>query len=128
MHAASSRMLAMVQELVPELSGPRDALRSLGAMRKAMREHLDGQWAAAQAVGPDLIVYHPQCLAGPHIAEALGVPGALSIPLPFQTSTRRSRSRVGRAGPIVERPSEKLRRLGVATKIRRGEAAHSLAE
>jgi sterol 3beta-glucosyltransferase len=87
MHAAGSRMLRMVQEVMPELCGPRDALTTLGAVREAMREHLEEQWAAAQAAGPDLIVYHPKCLAGPHIAEVLGVPGALSIPLPFYTPT-----------------------------------------
>lgn len=88
MHPAGSRMLTMLQEIMPELSGPRDALRTLGVMREAMGEHIEEQWAAARAAAPDLIVYHPKCLAGPHIAEALGVPGVLSIPLPFYTPTR----------------------------------------
>ncbi len=88
LHPAGSRMLTMLQEVMPELSGPRDGLRTLGVMREAMREHLDEQWAAARAARPDVIVYHPKCLAGPHLAEALGVPGVLSIPLPFYTPTR----------------------------------------
>ena len=88
LHPAGSRMLTMLQEVMPELSGARDALRTLGVMKEAMREHIDEQWAAAQAAGPDLVVHHPKCLAGPHIAEALGVPGVLSIPLPFYTPTR----------------------------------------
>ena len=86
-HPAGSRMLTMLQEAMPELSGARDALRTLGVMGEAMREHIDDQWDAAQAVDPDMIVYHPKCLAGPHMAEALGVPGMLSLPLPFYTPT-----------------------------------------
>ncbi|WP_160147682.1 glycosyltransferase [Arthrobacter sp. TS-15] len=85
---AGSTMLRLVQEVMPELSGPRDALRTLGVMSSAMRELNAECWAAAQAVHPDVVVHHPKCLAGPHIAEALGVPGVLSLPLPFFTPTR----------------------------------------
>ncbi|GAA4922468.1 sterol 3beta-glucosyltransferase [Actinomycetospora succinea] len=85
---AGSRMLTMLREVMPELRGARDALRTLGVMREAMREHLDEQWAAARAADPEVIVHHPKCLAGPHLAEALGVPGVLSIPLPFYSPTR----------------------------------------
>lgn len=85
---AGSRMLAMLQEVMPELSGARDALRTLGVMREAMREHLDEQWAAARETDPDLVVHHPKCLAGASLAEALGVPGVLSLPLPLYTPTR----------------------------------------
>jgi sterol 3beta-glucosyltransferase len=88
LHPAGSRMLTMLQDVMPELSGARDALRTLGVMRAAMREHIDEQWDAAQAADPEVIVYHPKCLAGPHMAEALGVPGILSLPLPFYTPTR----------------------------------------
>ncbi|MFC5139091.1 glycosyltransferase [Actinomycetospora rhizophila] len=85
---AGSRMLTLLREVMPQLRGARDALRTLGVMREAMREHLDEQWAAARAGDPEVIVHHPKCLAGPHVAEALGVPGVLSIPLPFYTPTR----------------------------------------
>lgn len=88
LHPAGSRMLAMLQQVMPELSGARDALRTLGVMREAMREHLDEQWAAATATEPDLVVHHPKCLAGPHLAEAVGARGVLSLPLPFYTPTR----------------------------------------
>lgn len=69
------------------LSGPRDALPTLGIMTSAMRELNAECWAAAQAARPDVVVYHPKCLAGPHIAEALRVPGVLSLPLPFFSPT-----------------------------------------
>ena len=88
LHPAGTRMLAMLREAMPELRGPRDALRALGGMRAAMREHLDEQWDAARAADPDLIIHHPKCLVGSSLAEALGVPGALSLPLPFYTPTR----------------------------------------
>ncbi|PVZ06893.1 glycosyltransferase [Actinomycetospora cinnamomea] len=88
LYPAGSRMLTMVRDVMPELSGPRDALRTLGIMRAAMREHLEDQWAAARATAPDLVVHHPKCLAGPSLAEALGVPGVLSLPLPFYAPTR----------------------------------------
>lgn len=88
LHPAGSRMLATLQDVMPELSGARDAVQTIGIMRDAMREHIDEQWSAARAATPDVIVYHPKCLAGPHMAEALGVPGLLSIPLPFYTPTR----------------------------------------
>lgn len=44
--------------------------------------------AARAAEGCDLIVYHPKAMAGPSLAEARGVPGVLSLPLPSLTPTR----------------------------------------
>lgn len=44
--------------------------------------------AARAAEGCDLIVYHPKAMAGPSLAEAHGVPGVLSLPLPSLTPTR----------------------------------------
>lgn len=87
-YPAGSTMLRLLQDVMPELSGPRDALRTFGIMTSAMRELNTECWAAAQQARPDVVVYHPKCLAGPHIAEALGVPGVLSLPLPFFTPTR----------------------------------------
>ena len=65
----------------------RRALRSLRGKIKAwrmskdmMRRLLDDMWAAAQAVRPDLIVYHPKAFVAPYLAQALGataVPGFL---------------------------------------------------
>lgn len=44
--------------------------------------------AARAAEGCNLIVYHPKAMAGPSLAEAHGVPGVLSLPLPSLTPTR----------------------------------------
>ncbi|WP_164545210.1 glycosyltransferase [Antribacter gilvus] len=84
---AGSTMLRLLQEVLPELSGPRDALKTLGIMKSAMRELNAECWAAAREAHPDVVVHHPKCLAGPHIAQALGVPGVLSLPLPYYTPT-----------------------------------------
>ncbi|MFI8413864.1 glycosyltransferase [Paeniglutamicibacter gangotriensis] len=86
-HRAGSTMLRLLREVMPELSGPLDALRTLRIMTSAMRELNAECWAAAQTARPDVVVYHPKCLAGAYIAEALGVPGVLSLPLPFFTPT-----------------------------------------
>lgn len=110
-------MLRLVQEVMPELSGPRDALRTLGIMTSAMRELNAECWAAAQDARPDVVVYHPKCLAGAHIAEALGVPGVLSLPLPFFTPTRaHAVPFFGGAsfGPLGNRASYGLRRMSGA--------------
>lgn len=84
---AGSEMLRVVQDLLPEMSGARDATRSLRIMRDAMRQHLVETRRAAEFAPPDIIIYHSKCLGGPHLAEMLGVPGVLSLPLPFYTPT-----------------------------------------
>lgn len=83
-----SEMLRLIREVMPELSGARDALRTFGIMRGAMRQQNVELWATAQAARPDLVVYHPKVIGAPHVAEALGVPGVLSLPLPYFTPTR----------------------------------------
>lgn len=60
-----------------------------GTMRKVAatyRRLLDDEWAAAR--GADAVVYHPKALGGYHIAEALGVPGFLTHPVPMFSPTR----------------------------------------
>lgn len=86
-HPAGTEMLRLVRDVMPELSGPTDALKTFKVMKSAMRRHIAETWDAARAARPDVVVYHPKCLAGPSAAEALGVPGVLSIPLPFYTPT-----------------------------------------
>lgn len=84
---AGTEMLRLVQDVMPEARGARDAVRAIGAMKDAMRRHMTEVWEAARAARPDVVVHHPKTLAGPHVAEALGVPGVLTIPLPFYTPT-----------------------------------------
>jgi sterol 3beta-glucosyltransferase len=57
-------------------------------MAPAMQRTIDDEWRAAQAVRPDLIVYHPKMLGSYHIAEKQGIPLVMAIPLPCYTPTR----------------------------------------
>lgn len=83
----NSRMLEVIQDVLPTMSGPKDLMRTLRAMTQSMREGLDDQIRAVRRTRPDLIVYHPKTLGAPHLAEYLDVPAVLSIPLPFYTKT-----------------------------------------
>jgi len=44
-------------------------------------------WRAAQNVEPGLVIYHPKALAGPHVAEAMGVPAIEALPVPMVVPT-----------------------------------------
>ncbi|GAA2003884.1 glycosyltransferase [Brevibacterium samyangense] len=83
---AGTHMLGLLRDVMPDLSGARDGLRTMSLMRAAMKDHLEETWRAAQCE-PDVIVYHSKCQGAPHIAERLGIPAVLSIPLPFYTPT-----------------------------------------
>lgn len=81
-------MLQLVQDAMPQMSGPRDSYKIFRAMGPAQRSALHDQWTAAQLYEPSIIVFHPKALGGYHIAEKLAVPAVLSLPLPFFTPTR----------------------------------------
>lgn len=70
------------------LRGGAEARGAMPRMLAAMRAMLEEEWRAAQAFGPDLLVYHPKMLGSYHIAEKLGRPLAMALPLPFYTPTR----------------------------------------
>lgn len=58
--------------------------RSLSLLFKIMpmmRRFVEDQWTAAQE-GVDAVVFHPKAIAGPHIAEALGVPAFMALAAP----------------------------------------------
>lgn len=62
---------------------PRLAAR-LGPLQDAL---LADSWKIAQNCQPDVIVYHPKTYGGPDIAERLGVPAILSLPVPYIVPT-----------------------------------------
>lgn len=62
---------------------PLKLMRKINAMQKQI---MTDAWHASQ--GADAIIYHPKAMAGYHIAEALGIPGFVSLPLPLLTPTR----------------------------------------
>lgn len=52
-----------------------------------IRAGLEDEWRAARALRPDALVYHSKALGSHHVAERLGVPELLAMPLPL-TRTR----------------------------------------
>jgi sterol 3beta-glucosyltransferase len=66
---------------------PLSATRRMRAEAAPMvRRLLDDAWAAAQDT--DAVVYHPKTLAGPHLAERLGVPAFVAAAVPMLSPTR----------------------------------------
>ena len=80
--------LAQSQEGRDALRSPRGALRMARGLMPTMRRMLDDEWEAAVSSGADAVVYHPKALGGRHVAEALGVPGFLGLPVPALSPTR----------------------------------------
>lgn len=79
------------KEIMAQQAG-QDAIGSLlGAVRAArevkplMRVVLDDAWSAS--TGAELLIYHPKILAGPHIAEKLGIPALIALPIPALSPT-----------------------------------------
>jgi sterol 3beta-glucosyltransferase len=70
------------------LDGQGNTVALIRQMRPAMERTIDDEWRAAQASRPDAIVYHPKMLGSYHIAEKLGIPLVMAIPLPCYTPTR----------------------------------------
>jgi sterol 3beta-glucosyltransferase len=56
-------------------------------MKPIQQGLLDDSRAAADAVAPDFIVYHPKTFAGPHIAEKRGIKCVLATPIPLYVPT-----------------------------------------
>ncbi len=80
--------LAQSQEGRAALRFPRAALRMAVRLIPTMRKMLDDQWEAAASLGVDAVVYHPKAMGGYHVAEALGIPGFLALPIPALSPTR----------------------------------------
>ena len=56
-------------------------------VKPMQQQMLVEEWEAAKD-GADVVLFHPKALGGAHIAEKLGVPGYLAVPLPIFTPTR----------------------------------------
>jgi len=67
-------------------TGKANALKLLREMKPMMRQLMDDGWRAA--AGVDAVIYHPKPLSGYSIAEKLGVPAILAVPLPLYSPTR----------------------------------------
>jgi sterol 3beta-glucosyltransferase len=80
-------LLRLTQGVMGETSQS-DTFAMVKQMMPAMREMMEHEWLAAQSFEPDLILYHPKCMGSLHVAEKLGIPAVLSLPLPFYTPTK----------------------------------------
>ncbi len=83
-----SELLSMLQTpegkaAVVGKGNPLKLLRQLGPM---LRRMLDDEWAVAQDA--EAVIYHPKAMGGHSIAEKLGIPGLLALPLPLYSPTR----------------------------------------
>lgn len=83
-----NEMYAVMRTVMERSGGVAGVLRQYPRLLAAMEVALDEQWEVARAYSPDVVVFHPKPLAGPHIAERLGVPGLMAIPLPVYHPTR----------------------------------------
>ena len=81
-------MLEIAQSAIGDVPNKRDAMGMIKRMSSAMKLMMQDEWRAAQSLQPDVIIYHPKCVGSIHVAEKLGIPAILSIPLPFYTPTR----------------------------------------
>lgn len=81
----NNAVLELSQAVLGDVS-PLEAMQIAGKIAKAMRHSFDDEWAAAQAFQPDLMI-HPKYIASHHIAEKLGIPNIIAMPLPFYTAT-----------------------------------------
>ena len=75
------------QEGRAALRSPKGALRVASGLMPVMRKVLMDEWEAAASPGVDAIVYHPKAMGGYHVAEALGVPAFLALPVPALSPT-----------------------------------------
>lgn len=66
--------------------GKGNPLKLLRQLQPMLRDMLDDAWRAAADC--DLLIYHPKALAGHSLAEKLGIPGVLALPLPLYSPTR----------------------------------------
>ncbi|WP_427136328.1 glycosyltransferase [Pseudarthrobacter sp. S9] len=71
--------------------GIRVRLRQARTMPAMFTQVLADCWAVASygaGAGADVVVHNGQIIAGQHVAEALGVPAVLAVPIPMYVPTR----------------------------------------
>ncbi|MEX3008493.1 glycosyltransferase [Hoeflea sp. TYP-13] len=71
-----------------------NVFRTIAAMIKMSRQvaplrrkAVEDSWAVAQAVKPDMVLFHPKAVLGPAIAEKFDVPCILATPIPMIVPT-----------------------------------------
>jgi sterol 3beta-glucosyltransferase len=80
-------LLELTQLLMGEAETIKEIMSATRKMPPLMRQMMEEEWNTAHRFQPDLIIYHAKCLGSLHVAEKLGIPAILSLPLPFYTPT-----------------------------------------
>lgn len=66
----------------------RRGLKIAKQVKPANKSLLRESWQVAQAVNPDLIIFHPKAGAAPHIAEKMGIKAIMVTPVPMLVPTK----------------------------------------
>lgn len=84
----NDELLTLIRDALDPLRAAESKVQMMKRFRPAIRRGMDDEWAAVQSYRPDLLLYHPKALGAYHIAEKLGLPEVMSLPIPFCTPTR----------------------------------------
>ncbi|MBK9714999.1 MAG: glycosyltransferase family 1 protein [Kouleothrix sp.] len=100
--------------------GKGNPLALLRQVTPMLRRMLDDTLAAS--VGAELVIYHPKALGGYSLAEKLGIPGILALPLPLYSPTAAFPSPiipVANLGPVLNRLSHRAAVKLTSASVRR---------
>lgn len=79
------------REAIEETQGAWGALRTMLKLIRQVKpiqeDIMQACWQAAQNFGPEGLIFHSKTLCGTHIAERLGIPVIMSLPLPAMIPT-----------------------------------------
>lgn len=65
----------------------RSTVKLMGQVKPMQERIMQACWEAAQDFQPTGLIFHSKTLCGSHIAEKLGIPAMLTLPLPAMVST-----------------------------------------
>ncbi len=102
------------------VAGKGNRLALLRQVTPMLRRMLDDALVASE--GAELVIYHPKALGGYSLAEKLGIPGILALPLPLYSPTAAFPSPiipVGSLGPALNRLSHRVM-IGLTSASVRG--------
>lgn len=62
-------------------------IRLVGEAKRINEKLMHDVWQVAEPFAPDLVIYHPKAMAGPHVAEKLGAAAVLGLVVPVSVPT-----------------------------------------
>jgi sterol 3beta-glucosyltransferase len=79
---------AAMEEAVGLAGLVKTGLKLAKAVKPISGQMMRDAWQAARAAQPDIVIYHTKILAGPHIAEKLGIPAVMASLQPALAPTK----------------------------------------